>query len=760
MTRRASRLIHHATAVAFGSLLTGCALFAPLPQETTLAERLERFPRRGLPLQQPVSVYWNEHHVPFIVAETDADAAFTLGLVHAHLRLGQMAIYRRIASGRIAEMGGPLAVDIDHGVRLLDFGRASAATLQAMPAETREWLDRFVEGINVYQAQATPLPYEYRVLGLQPEPWSATDVLTFGRLAGTDVNWLVWMNLLKLRERPDWPRIWARLVSEDSASAAAAPGDGGEPLTQLLASLSRSGSNSLAIAPARTANRAAILANDPHLGLNLPNTWLLAGLKSPSYHVVGLMAPGLPVFAIGRNPQIAWGGTNMRAAASDLVDVSHLPPEAIRERPVTMRVRWWRDEETTLRETDWGPLISDAPQLGDFALPPLALRWIGHDTSDEISAMLEVARAEDFDTFRSALADFSLPGQNMLYADAAGHIGKVFAVHVPNRDGPPPRDIVLSAEAATHIWMHGRDATDLPAVLDPPEGFIASANNRPADPLVKVGYFFSPDDRVQRMRELLAETQTVDVERVMQFQRDVYQPSSVALRDAIVSKIDAAGITPQLSAKERVFVHAMADWDGHYREDSRGAVAFELMCFEFTADFYQARLGAADWAAFAGVGRIKDILLEDVETADASELAPMLKDSIARASRRFDDFADWGSMHRLVLQHPLAFLPVGGGRFRFADMPVGGSSDTLMKTAHGLTDERHRTSYGANARHISDMSDPDNTYFVILGGQDGWLNSDTFLDQLPLWRGGAYIRMPLRLATVQSEFAHRMELRP
>ena len=113
-----------------------------------------------------------------------------------------------------------------------------------------------------------------------------------------------------------------------------------------------------------------------------------------------------------------------------------------------------------------------------------------------------------------------------------------------------------------------------------------------------------------------------------------------------------------------------------------------------------------------------------------------------------------------MLAHPLAVLPVVGARYRFADRPIGGSTDTLMKSAHGLTDRRHNARYGSTARHISDMSDLDSNYFVLLGGQDGWIDSSTFLDQLPLWLEGAYIRMPLRMETVREDFPHRMELAP
>ena len=466
-----------------GTALAGCSLIKPLPKPMTLEERLAAVPTQQVPIHGWVRIYWNDYQIPFIEAETDDDAAFALGLVHAHLRLGQMAVYRRIAQGRLAEIGGPLAIDIDHGIRILDFGHATAATLAAMPEETRRWLQRFVDGINHYQAEVEQLPYEYGVLALEPEPWTVADILTFGRLAGTDVSWLVWFNLLKLRGRPDWPQIWARLLEQGgdrSLPADLGRGETSADIADVLAGLGRSGSNSLALAPSRTHGSGAILANDPHLGINLPNTWLIAGVKSPSYQAVGLMVPGLPLFAIGRNPWIAWGGTNMRASASDLINVRALPDAEEGRRDETIRVRWWPDQSVTLRDTRFGPILSDAPQLRDLNLDEASLRWTGHLPSDEVTAMLKVACARDFDEFRSAFASFSVPGQNMLYADAKGNLGQVMAVQVPDRQSAP-KDLVIEASDAERSWQTLRDATTLPAMVNPEEGFIASANNRPSE---------------------------------------------------------------------------------------------------------------------------------------------------------------------------------------------------------------------------------------------------------------------------------------
>ena len=749
--------------LALTTLLAGCALLRPLPEETSVDERLAVFPTSGLPLQGRVQVMWDDHQIPFIEAEHDGDAAFTLGLVHAHLRLGQMALYRRIAQGRIAEMGGPLAADIDHGLRILNFGRAAADTEAGMSPEARRWMERFVEGVNLYQDRLDVLPYEYRALGLEREPWTVQDLLAFGRLSGTDVTWLVWFNLLQLRQRDDWPELWARLIDTGTRSQPSfAQGAGGSGLALILESVARTGSNSIAIAPERTATGGAIIASDPHLGLNLPNTWILAGLKSPSYHVVGMMVPGLPVFAIGRNPDIAWGGTNMRSAASDLVDLSAVPKSEIRERRETIGVRGWLDREIVVRETRWGPVISDAPQFEELGLPPLALRWTGHRPSDEISAMLAVSRAGSFDEFRQAFAGFSLPAQNMIYADAKGNIGQLMAVQLPARDDGQPSDMVTEPQASDAAWSSIVGSLQLPFSYNPEKGFLASANNRPTEAAdIRIGYFFSPSDRVSRMAELVRTNGRMSLDAARALQQDVVMPSSLSLRKAFLAALAAAGVepgTPGLSAEERQVLELMAGWDGAYDQASRGAVAFEIFRAELTAAFYREKLGAEDWQAFADVGEIKTLLAEDLAAADPASLRPILRQSLAAAAGKAQDFAGWGEMHRLMLRHPLAFLPLIGGRFAFADLPAAGSSETLMKTAHGLTSERHRVRYGSNSRHVSDMTDADRNLFVLLGGQDGWLNSATFLDQVPLWREGQYIELPLRLETVRSRFPRTMTL--
>jgi penicillin amidase len=720
-----------------------------------LDQRLAMLPANA-PVSAPVTIWWNERQVPFIEASTDRDAAFALGLAHAHLRLGQMEVMRRVSQARISEMAGPIpqVADIEHALRILDLGKTSPAVYAAMPADTKVWLDAFVAGVNHYQANATDLPHEYALLGLDKEPWRPEEILTIGRLASVDVSWLVWIRLMPLRERKDWPELWREVLKEGTASAPSftwTERTAANELSRLLSTMSRNGSNSMAVSAAKTGTGAAMIASDPHLGISLPNLWVLAGVKSPSYNMVGFMVPGVPFVAVGRNEHIAWGGTNMRSANSDLFDVSNLPKEQIKERNVTVKTRWWFDGELKLRETPYGPILSDAEVLPKRNGETFALRWIGHNPSDEFSAMLKVNRAKNWDEFKGALEGFAISPQNFVYADVKGNIGQVTATHLPKRSKELPQDLVrpLSDAAA---WNEIVTARELPATFNPRTGFVASANNRGAEASVPIGYFFSADDRVTRMQQVLNGTARVTAEDLKRLQMDTYSSSSVAMRDALIARLKRELLT--LTPEQAKAVKAIESWNGRYDRDSAGAVAFEaVMKFFMPKAFPEHEVTAFDVAGspymrFAG----------KVQTLDAEKFQLAIADALTASAQAMKAYPAWGDMHRLIVQGQFAAIPVIGSRYVFDDVPAAGSSETLLKTDHDTAAERHATRYGAQARHVSDLADPDANWFVMLGGNDGWFNSTTFRDQVEAFQNGDSFKVPLKIETVRATFKHKTQL--
>lgn len=725
------------------------ALRALTPRPVTAAERLAAFPTGGLPLSRPVDIRWNGHQIPFVEAETDGDLAVALGLVHAHLRGGQIALMKRVAQGRLAEIAGPVARDIDHALRILDYGHAADTVIDRMPDDSRAFAEAFVTGVNAYHALERAPPPEFALLGLRHEPYTLRDMWTIGRLAGSDINWVAYFGLLRDRGTPGFAEAWARTLKAGANAVTSFTLDSRQAaLATLLTATGRTGSNSVAVAAARSATGGAMIASDPHLSLSLPNLWLVAGMRSPGYHMAGLMVPGLPFVAVGRSLHLAWGGTNMRAASSDLYDVSALPEAEIQTRETVIRTRFWRRARRKVRRTRFGPIVSDAKVARSRPGDTIALRWIGHEATDEVTALLRASRATTPEDFRAAFAGFGVSAQNMLVAGADGRIGQIMAATLPVRSRFPPADPVLDAGNPDTHWHGFVDAPDLPWTADPPDGVLATANNRPTDTALPVGFFFSADERVRRLYALLRSKDRLTPEDLAALQADTVSPDSGALARHLVEAIREAGI----GGEHAGFLDRLAGWDGDYAAGSAGAPAFEALLHHLVPRVYGAETAEAMPRLMAQWNAITAFLADDLAALAPDRRRQVLAEAVGLAAIDAAPIPSWGEMHRMRVAHILAALPVLGRFFVFGDYPTGGSRETPMKTAHGLVRGRHNATYGSMARHVADMSDPDSSWVTLFGGQDGWLGSEGLTDQIPLWRERRSIRLPLRPETVAQEF--------
>ncbi|HEX2943216.1 MAG TPA: penicillin acylase family protein [Rhodopila sp.] len=722
------------------------------PDSIDLRARLAAIPRGGLPLRQPVAVYWNSQQVPFIEASSDHDLAVALGVVHVHLRWAQLELMRHVVHGRLSALIGPFGLGMDRMLRTLDLPKAVPAIAAALPEETRAWIEGFVAGMNHAVAHLPSVPAEFRLLGLSRAPWTFEDVLALTRLAAFDVTWMVWLALLPGRTLEPVTTLWRRLLGEDATFDIGDTRHTNGAAARLHAALmrfARVGSNSWAVAPSRSASGAAWMANDTHLSPLLPNLWLLAGYRSPSHHAAGLMVPGVPAILVGRNPWIAWGGTNLHAASSDLFDIADLPDSAITSRVERIKVRGIGYRSITVRDSTYGPVISDLPRLrkrgGRFAL-----RWMGHRPSDEITGLLGMNRARDWDSFQSALNYIGVPGQNILFAGADGRIAKAMAAHLPMRPPSPTLSPLLPRSAAA-AWDTTLRSRDLPMTVDPPEGFVASANNRPPAADTLVGYFFSSDQRIERIRTLLAAEAKVDFGLLARMQRDAYVPAALPLRDRLVHLLRA-----QRSKAASHLADQLQAWDGQYDADTEQPLIYEVLLYHLGLGLR----GKRTLRLYSSVWNTRGLLARDLEAAPTQRLRQAMRRAVPQAVRAVRRFRTWGAMHRLEPRHVMAGIPLLGRFYRFGDWGASGGSDTVMKTAHGLTARRHHATLASTARHLSDMSDIDHNWFVLLGGQDGWIGSTTLVDQTVLWRQGKYIQVPLRTETIARTFPHRMELHP
>lgn len=739
-----SRLTERATQ-AFGlagiaSLVLRRTALRPFPA-VTLAERLAMLPAAA-PLAAPLSIRWSPQHVPFVEATSERDAAVGLGIVHGHLRLAQMELMRRAATGRIAEVAGAAALDADRLLRLIDFPRATEASLSIMPAATRAWVDGFADGINA--AAAASLPPEFAILGIDYEPWDARTLFAVSRLCSADYAWKVWRTLNKVRNDPGWAELWADLAGVAAVADEDIP-VGADNLEEVLPHAFGRGSNCLALAGSRTASGAPILACDPHHIIATPNLWLIAGMRTPDLEVWGLMIPALPIFGVGRNQHGAWGGTNLHATSSELVDVAGEPVDVV---PAAIRVRGGSVREVETRQSVWGPVISDAEP---FHMPAetVALHWLGHRPSDEFTAFRGMMAATSWETFAAAVDAYALPGLTMMWADPSGTIGKMIAAHVPSRPLATPDDLVVTPADAHAQWGRMLTGRALPMEVAPERGFLVSANEAPEDPPVTISRFFAAPHRFLRLTDILASRNDFSADDVRALQLDVHLDPAHELATRLVGLARELGIAGPV-------VDAIAGWDGAYAADSAGALAFELVAeplIETLEERSPKRWVSPYWRPFSRLELL-------VEAAAPGDLADALRSAVASAEKPFARHGTWGALHRIRLSHPLARLPWLLGRLPTIEFAIAGSTDTVMKTMHPFTSEQHATTFGQNARFVADLADRDATTAILLGGQDGWPGSRTMFDMVGPWRRGEQVRLPFSDDALAGDFPHATPVRP
>lgn len=753
-TRKAIPLLAALPAAAWLATLatiSSCISTPKPPGSIPTNQRLAAFPTDNLPLAAPAEVFWSEHAIPFIIAEADEDAPFLIGMVHAHLRLGQMELTRRAAKGRLAELAGPIiADDLDHALRTFDLGKAVPDIVAMLPAETRAWLDRYVEGLNTYIDRMERQPPEFALLGIaRAEPWTIEDVVLMGRLVGVDVNLFQWVSWARMRNEQAWPDYAALLERFGSQGLPSFGPDDPTPI-ELLVSQSKAGSNAFAVAGDKSATGSALLASDPHVGLGIPNLWCLVGFSTPSTTNLGLTFPGIPFVLVGRNNDIAWGGTNMLATSTTFYDIENAANISFTERTETINRRLAPERTVTITDSSLGPVISDAPFLRDFGLPRTAMRWRGHTPSDEFTTFLEISTATNFTEFRQAFDSYAVSGQNFLYADVDGNIGQVMAVEYIPAAGRAASSLVVPAGDPDYDWTEAFDPTQLPFAYNPPTGFLVSTNNTPVNAIPPISTSRNSNDRFVRASDLLATADAVTPELLHDIQLDTYSAWSHQAAQAI-----AARITPASTA-ESAIAAALTAWDGYYTTDSRGAVAFQLLAYHLITLHYTPLVGERITSSIRRNPAGTTILAEDVPAIEQA----VIDEALAAAARDFGRAGAWGDMHRLRRRHPLGNIPLLGRSYRFGDTPIAGSTTTLHKSAHAITREPHNTTFGANSRFIANLADPDDNRVVLLGGNDGWLGSANFLDMQPLFEQGTLIRVPMQPQSVRAEFPHRLTLTP
>lgn len=572
-------------------------------------------------LSAPAFIIRDAHGVPQVRAASDRDAFFAIGYTHAQDRLWQLEIQRRIVRGRLSEVFGKGSVDDDVWFRTLGLHDGASSAWRSLSADARESLTAYAEGVNAWIARAGTLPIEFRIFGIRPEPWTELDSLAWIKVFALDLggNYSREMSRSVMAQAlseeqltaffPEYPTDAPTTVRQNSERRHDFAGlmelqqrlDG-----SLLRARPYTGSNAWAVAGQHTEDGSALLANDPHLALQIPSQWYTVAITTPSRQAAGMTLVGLPLIIFGHNQHISWAGTNMMADTQDLfleqpdasgdryrvgegweqfttrkekIVVRADFPSSLRAQlaPLTLNVR----------STRHGPVISD--YFGVFEAP-VALRWTGLDRDDtSYEAFYRLNYARDWETFKAALRFHVAPAMNMLYADQLGRIGYLGVGRIPVRgkgEGSAPSPgwdpaFGWTGHVAPELW---------PQQFNPASGYIVNANNRIVDDTYP--YFISNDwaspARAQRIEQMLeqqlATGRKLTTDDMARMQADTLDLEAASLAKEL-SKVPA-GDDPHAATAASY----LRSWDGDMRGSTQAAAIFHVWMRHFRHALFDDQL--------------------------------------------------------------------------------------------------------------------------------------------------------------------------
>ncbi len=772
-------------------------------------------------LGNQVEVVRDVDGVPHIYASTTQDLFFAQGYTHAQDRFWQMDFWRHVGAGRLAEMFGEDQVETDMFLRSLDFTGIAEQELDEMPAEHRGILEAYAAGVNAYLEEHSPsqISLEYAILPLQNsgyeiEPWTPVHSLTWAKVMSWDLSW----NLLQEIDRatlsaslpldriaqlyPAYPEGTPVIVPSEQAAGTRRVVTAYSPeQLQVLAmaadkaravwertggGFSGIGSNNWVVGGSRTESGMPILANDPHLAIQMPSIWYLNGLHCTTsgpecpYQVAGYSFAGIPGVVIGHNDQIAWGVTNEAVDTQDLF-IEKINPDNPHQyeyedewvdaevRRETIRVAGGEDVGFEVMVTMHGPIISDTyfeepPFQGStLDLPEpfaVSLAWQSLQPSTLVEAIIGLNQAGNYEEFRAAASRWDIAAQNLVYADIEGNIAYQATGEIPIRVG---HDGSWPVPGWTDDFQFSNGLVpfeDLPRMFNPPRGYVATANNRViagGDP------FFSVDSdlgyraaRIEEMLEMSGDYSVASGQAMQMDNRDGGADNLMPHLLRVESESEAV-----LAMQEVLTPWSEGEDPFQSAPTSPGAAAYQATWVHLLALTFHDELPEDSWPEggsrwFEVVAALlespDDIWWDDTSTSEVEDRDAILVMAMSEAHAELTERLggdpagwEWARLHKANFENQTfgqsGIAPIEWLFNRAAPTRLGGGAD-LVNAVGFYPPVGYEVDWVPSMRMVVDLADLSASTVIHTTGQSGHAFHEHYADMIDDWSDG--IQRPLR----------------
>jgi penicillin amidase len=729
-------------------------------------------------LKGKVNVYFDDRLVPHVFADNDEDLYFAQGYLHAKFRLFEMELQTMYAAGRLCEIFGnnPTILNVDRETRRSGMVWAAQNALTAFESDpaSKSIYDSYTAGVNAYIESLTEsqLPIEYKLLGYKPEKWSNLKVaLLLKQMSRTltanvdDLELTVEKNSIPFSEfKTLYPQILDSVlpivprgtkfdppgivpVRPASADSLYFGVKDSTHVHELIKQDPNNGSNNWAVAGVKTKSGAPILCNDPHLELTFPSIWYEMQLNSPGVNVYGATVPGSPCVIIGFNDDIAWGETNAQRDVKDFYEIKFKDDtkqqywfnnqwQNTQLHIDTFKVRGSRDVYDTVAYTVFGPVMFDKSFPDTLASgKAIACRWTAHDPSNEGLAFYKLNRAKNYDDYLEAIKNYTCPAQNFVFASKTGDIAIWQQGRFPAYWYGQGM-MIMPGQDSSYMWQGMIPQAENPHALNPAQGYLASANQRPVDssyPYFIPGKFLNA--RSISINHHLQNMQQITVDDMKKLQTNYFNVTAESARPLLLQHVREN----DLDNDGKRYLQIIKNWDLMASVDSKGQTVYQLWWEGLGEEIWKDELFKSQpGVVIPSEQTLLEALLRDTafkyvdnvntpqkETLSDDVTAAFKKACVELAKSEKDGRLEWGKYKSARIYHMLrsSLMPFS------EPIPVGGNDDIINAT---------KVTHGPSWRMVVQLSATTEAYGVYPGGQSGNPGSKFYDDFVPAWEKGQY----------------------